>query len=186
MAYCLTYNCGADWEDYIPGECGAFFLGGMSASILFRCGVQTDDVLTADQVDETKVNALLASGDAKLVTGIRLSLEAPSGVTTDSYVACQTDIAVTYDRTITWQDRNVTPENVTFYNSINAASGFQVGGALIRECDAARITYVDSVMTFNGGRISPPGAEMQRFEFTVSYRATGDAPIYEDVPGIFE
>ena len=186
MAYCLTYNCGSEWEDYLPGECGQTFLGGMGAAILFRCGVNTDEVLTANEVDETKVSALLLSGDAKLVTGIRLSMDAPSPVTSDSFLACQGDVTTTYDRTIPWQDRNVTPENVLFYNSINAASGFQVGGALIRECDAERITYVDSVMTFNGGRISPQGAEMQRFEFTVSYRAKGDAPIYPDVPGLFE
>ena len=139
MADCPNYGC-TDWEDYVSGTCGQFFLGGISSAILLRCGVNQTDVLTTGAVDETKVDALLASGDAKLLTGLRISIEAPSAVTADSFVSCVSDVAVTYDRTLTWQDRNVTAENVTFYNSINSASGFQVGGILLRECDADRRT----------------------------------------------
>lgn len=174
-------DCGADWGQITGNVCDQF-TSGMDAAILFRPGVKSDDIFDktdpAEWVpDEVKIQTLLNNGDARIINGLRIGLDAPSAVTTDAYMACQPDTVATYDRTLSWKDRKVTPMAVEFYNTINAASGFRVGSILVHECDAERSTYIDKVSAFNGGRISPEGQELQRFEFTVSWQDRGDAAI---------
>jgi hypothetical protein len=177
---CPNYGCGEDWEDYVPLACTSFN-GGASAILLLRCGI----TLT-DPSDETEIQTLIDDGDAKLLTGLRIDIPAGSAVTADTFVACQTEATVTYDRTINVADRNVTPENVIFYNSIDSANGFNIGGALVYECDADRVSYVDAVLKKSGGRIMPAGNnELQRFEYVLAFRSKDDPLIYTKPVGIF-
>lgn len=174
-------DCGADWGTITGNVCDQFS-SGMDAAILFRVGVTAAEIFTntTDPVltpDATKIQALLDTGDAKIISGLRIGIEAPSAVTTDAYMACQAETVATYDRTLTWKDRKVTPEAVRFYNTLNAASGFRVGAMLVHECAAARCRYIDKTMAFIGGAVSPEGEELQRFEFTVQWKDTGDADI---------
>lgn len=177
-------DCGADWGQITGNVCDQF-PSGMDAAILFKVGVDSDDIFDKTdpdnwKPDETKVQGLLDDGDARIIQGLRIGIDAPSAVTTDAYMACQTDTVVTYDRTLTLKDPKVTPQAVEFYNTINAASGFRIGSMLVHECAAERATYIDKVLAFNGGRISPEGQELQRFEYTVSWQSTGDPKIVQE------
>jgi len=179
-----AYPCPNDWLDYEEDDC-ANFASGMSAVILFKPGVVAADIFTTNLVDTTKIQALVDSGDAKILTGIQMSIEAPTPVTAPEYVGCLPDSVVTYDRTYLLKDKKVTPANVKYYNSTNASNGFKVGSMLIYECSADRISYVDTTLTMVGGRISPEGAERQRFEFTLTTRAKNDADVYPDNDAIW-
>lgn len=186
MAESLFYDCGTDWENYSGNICDKA-TSGMGDVIFLKPGVVdldlgtvTDDVLV---LDIAKVQALLDTNRARIVNGVRMGIEAPSEVTSDSFMACAADVVVTYDRSITLKDRKVNQVGITFYNSINSAAGFVIGGMLIHECAANRITYVDRRLSLSGGRISPEGKELQRFEFTLKYEGVGDDRIlpYADV-----
>lgn len=181
MADCPDYGCAADWEPYVPASCESFN-GGASGILLIRCGTTL-----ATPLDGTAIATLISNGNAKLITGVRIDIPAGSAVTGDTFVACQSEATITYDRTINLADPNVTAENVLFYNSIDAANGFSIGGALIYECDADRCTYVDAALKKSGGRILPAGNnERQRFECVLAYRAKGDAPIFAKPTGTFD
>ena len=178
------YNyCGDDWEEHTANACFSAS-SGMDAAYFFKPGVgiadyttTTDDVTT---IDVDALQALLNSGEAKLVNGLRISIDAPSAVTGDSFVACAPESTITYTRTLTYKDRKVDQSGVRFYNSINSASGFVIGGMLVHECAANRATAIDAIMNLSGGRISPEGDELQRFEFTLSWKAIGDSDILAD------
>lgn len=174
------YNCGEDWEEHTANACFTASTG-MDAVYFFKPGVGIADYTTTTDgvttINVIKMQGLLDTGLAKLVNGLRIGMDAPSAITSDSWVACSPETTVTYDRTLTYKDRKVDQAGVKFYNSINAASGFILGGMLIHECAADRATAIDSIMTFTGGRVSPEGDELQRFEFTVSWKAPGDAQI---------
>lgn len=170
-------DCGDGWETYDGSICDSF-TSGIDAAILFKVGVDKSDIFTGSEPNETidpvKVQALLDSGDAQIINGLRIGIDAPSAQTSDSYVACAPDTVSTYSRTLTWKDRKVTGVVTRFYNSINAASGFTVGSMLLHECASDRATYINALMNFQGGRVSPEGKELQRFEFTVSWEHTDD------------
>jgi hypothetical protein len=183
MAYCGNlYNCDNTFaQDYVPGTCGEFFLGGISAVLLLRC-----DVNIADPSNATEVQALIEGNDARLILGVQIGMAAPSPVSVTSFISCVPDIPVTYDRTFDLADRNVTAENVLFYNSINAASGWTNGGALLYQCDADRVLYINSPLRIQGGIITPnQNNEMQRWEGTGAWRSSSDPLIYDAPPGIF-
>lgn len=183
MADLSYFNCGDDWEPHTANACFQVN-SGMDAAVLFKLGISLADYTTTTGlvtvVDATKIQTLLDAGTAKIVNGLRIGLDAPSAVKADSFVACTPESVVTYDRALTWKDKKVDGAGVIFYNSINASAGFALGGMLIHECAASRITAIDQVMSFTGGRISPEGDELQRFEFTVGWKSKGDANIYAD------
>lgn len=177
------YNCGEDWEEHTANACFTASTG-MDAAYFFKPGVGIDDYTTTTDgvmtIDVTKMQSLLDTGLAKLVNGLRIGMGAPSAITSDSWVACSPESVVTYDRTFTLKDRKVNQSGVKFYNSINAASGFLLGGALIHECAAVRATAIDAIITITGGRVSPEGDELQRFELVGAWKSTGDATILAD------
>lgn len=181
----MALNCGDDWSQYLE-NCDTF-ASGMSAAIFFKPGVEEADVLNTGLTapDVNKIQALVFSGDAMLVSGIQMSIEPPSPVTAPSYIGCVPDTAVTYDRTMNIKDPKVNADNITFYNSIQASQRFVIGGVLIYECEADRTTLVIGNMYFNGGRVSPEGADRQRFEGTLTYRSPVDALVYPNNPDIW-
>jgi len=96
----------------------------------------------------------------------------------------------TYDRTGSYVDGNVSALNVEFYKPIFAGRAF--GGIVIYECgteesDAgAQITWIDSVVSFEGGRLLPVNNnEFQRFEGAFNWRSKFDADIFPAPAGIF-
>ena len=167
----------------------------MSSFILFDCTFERENIVTdadTNVLDPDKINALLnaSPATAKQVTGpnMRLTLNAPSAVETDTFQPCgpQT-LPTTYDRTLTIEDANVNQGRVNFYNSINAVTGFVIGAMLVYECGADRYTLVEpsTSIQFVGGRTSPSNdGENQRFELEARWRARGDAEIFPYAAGI--
>lgn len=192
QAICPPYGCVDDWSEV--GDlalCPEPVNGGMSAAILFKCDVSREDITDdedPDLIDADKIDALIADNRAKKVTGpnLRITLNAPSPVTQESFDPCGTEATINYDRTLTWEDGNVTADRQAFYNSINTSVGFIIGGALILECDAERFTYIADELKFSGGRQSPATSqERQFFSFEVSWRNKIDPDILDFVANVF-
>lgn len=180
MAESIFTGCaGAEWDDPANDLCFSAS-SGMDAAYFFKPGVSRADYTTTaldvTTIDVTKLQSLIDSGDAKLVTGLRIGFDAPSIITADSFMACTTEAPVNYDRTFTYKDRKVNETMRRFYSSL----GFLIGGMLIHECAAGRATSIDAVITFAGGRVSPEGDELQRWEYTGTYKQVAEAMILAD------
>lgn len=185
MPNCPNYNCLDPLGSHTPNDCGEELLGGGSGVVLLECNHQLTDPSSAVQVQ-----AEIDAGRATLVRGVKIGINAPSVIKVDSNAACVNQKVVTYDRTGTYVDGNVSALNVEFYKPIFAGRTF--GGAIIYECgteesDAgAEVTWIDAVISFEGGRILPPNNnEFQRFEGAMNWRSKFDADIYPAPAGIF-
>ena len=192
QAICPPYDCVDDWVDVGALDlCPEAVNGGMSAAILFKCDVTREDITDDEDpglIDADKITALIASDRAKKVTGpnLRITLNAPSPITSESYDPCGSEQTTNYDRTLTWEDANVNADRQRFYNSINTSVGFIIGSALILECDAQRFTLIEDEIKFSGGRQSPAtNAERQFFSYDVSWRNKVDPDILAFVTGVF-
>lgn len=185
MAECPNYNC-AGWEPYVQGSCGATFTGGGPQIVVIKCGYSLNPANFNNAAAlGTEVADLIADGNAVKISDLLVQFAEPSAVTQDSFIAGATPQPVTYDRSITIVDQNVTGANVDFWNALNGATGAKVGGILIYEgAENDRCTYVDSVLTLTGGRIFNNN-ELQRFSFTAAYRSKTDAPITVVPDGVF-
>jgi len=176
----MSVYCANPVGNYVPDPCGLQLAGGIRDMIIFI------DELPTDPSDATEINAMIASGNAKLVTKVKIGLNTPAEVTTTSYEACVSDPVVNYDREATLMDATVSADNVDFYNTINSASGFVASGALFHECDAERCTFVDKDIVFSGGRVVPDqNNDSQRFEFTLRWRSKTDGAIVDCPANIF-
>lgn len=179
---CPSYQC-ADLEPYPEAADCATYKGGANQIVLLKCGLDTDIT------NGTAVQAAIDAGDAILYTNVKINYEAPSPVTSPSYVACVRDLVAAYDWSITFIDRNVTPGSVDHYNSVNSATGFTFGAALIWECAEERVSYIDSApITLQGGRLMPDqNDDLQRFEHQLIFRSDlSSLPIMATPPaGIF-
>jgi hypothetical protein len=191
-AICPPYYCVDEWADVGSLDlCPEAVNGGMSAAILFKCDVTREDITDdgdPDLIDAAKIEALIATDRAKKVTGpnMRITMNAPSAVTAESFDPCGSEQTINYDRTLTWEDANVNAERQRFYNSINESVGFLIGGALILECDAQRFTYISDEVKFAGGRQSPAtSSERQFFSFEVKWKNKVDPDILYFVTGVF-
>ncbi len=179
MANCLNYNCNDDLGDHIPVDCGEYPLGGIDAAIILACDHQVTDVSNG-----TQINAEIAAGRAWLVENIKVSIPDPSPITITNPVACRVDRLVNYDRSGTWQDANVNADNIDFYNIL--LSGQSFGGLILRECDENRVTFVDSEVTFQGGRLIPDNNDnFQMFNATFNWREKTDADIFNEPANVF-
>ena len=171
-----TY-CGDDWEEHTANACFTAS-SGMDAVYFFKPGIVAADYTTTvgdvTTVDVADIQALIDSGDAKLVLGLRIGIDAPGAVTGDSFVACTTETVITYTRTMTYKDRKVDAAGVKFYNSINSASGFVIGGMLVHECASGRITIIIEIIPWQVGRICPVGDEPKLLEATVTVTREGE------------
>jgi len=179
MANCPPSGCFDNWGDIESASlCPSRATGGINAAILFRCGVEREDIVTdydADTLDNDKIEALIASGDAKLVNGVQVTINAPSELTAPSGNPCIGDAPVNYDRTLTWQDFNVNRNRTLFYDSINAVNGFPLGLLLLQHCEPNMTTLIDSDVRFSGGRQSPEqSSDVQFYEFNVTWRSKAD------------
>lgn len=178
MSYSLCTN---SLEDYANPDCEENFGGGIRSMIVF----QTQ--LPADPSSQADVQALIDSGDAKLLTSLKVGVSEPSPVENTSMRSCSPPSVTTYERELTLIDANVVPGNVDFYNSLNASTGFEAAGVMLWHCDADRISFVDKPINFKGGLLIPDdnNAEPQHFSFTGAWKDKGDPQIYESPAGIF-
>lgn len=190
MANCPPYGCFDPWTD--AGElelCPTQKTGGINAAVLLRCGITPADVLddyNTDLLDNDKIEALIANGDAKLVTGIQVTLNAPSEITAATGDPCNPESAINYDRSATWQDYNVNRVRSLFYDSINAVGGYPLGGVILNHCEENMTTYIDGRIRLSGGRQSPEDNTTSAFyEFNVTWRSKKDAGLFDQSLDVF-
>ncbi len=179
MANCESY-CVDPVGDHSVLLCEAV-LGGISDVILLECDHQLTDPSSASQI-----NAEIAANRATLVKQIKVGMEAPSPIEIDSQVSCSPSRVVNYDRTITLLDGSVDDANVDFYNDV--LDGRRFGGLILHECgtETDRVTWVDSAVTLQGGRIIPnDDNEAQRFEATAAWKNISMGNIFAVPIGIF-
>jgi len=184
MATCPSYYCGSDWEDFGGADaCDNIHSGGADAIILLKCGVVEADLVDdadPDLLDADKLNALIAGGDAQLIPGLQVTLDAPSVITQDIFNPCSSDAPVDYDHTVGIIDRNVNETRRAAWNSVSSTSGFKNGGMLIHECGDERWTYIDSSVNIAIGRILPAkGTDVQRFENSGTWRSKNIARLFD-------
>lgn len=185
MANCPPSGCFDNWADL--GEADLCFSrkpAGINQAIIFKCGVVREDIVDDvdnDKLDEDKIDALITAGDAKYVPGVQITINAPSALNAPSGNPCIGETAINYDRSLTWQDFNVNRNRNEFYNSINAAKGFPIGGVLLKHCAENQITYIEGDVKFNGGLQSPEqSSDAQFFEFDVTWRNVDNPELFED------
>jgi hypothetical protein len=190
MANCPPYGCADDWADIGEGElCFSRKVGGINAAIIFKCGVTREDVINSynnDELDNDKIEALIANNQAKLIPGVQITINEPSELTAPSGDPCVGDSAINYDRSLTWQDYNVTRARNEFYNTIGAAKGVKFGGLLLKHCQTNMLTFIEGDVKFNGGRNSPEqSAEAQLFQYNVTWRNVDNDEIFEQEIDVF-
>lgn len=176
---CVSF-CTSDLPDHNLVDCGEYKLGGVSAIIIAKCGV-----VLVDPSSDTEIDALLTSGDAKLVQDIRFSMAAGSPITVDSPIGCGTPIRINEDRTATLFDANVTDENVEFWNDIN---GRRIAWILAYLCDSGKVIYINppqGITTSAQFIVPEQNNELQRFEATFSWRDKNIPLQYPAPPGVF-
>jgi len=183
MADCPSYCAGADFPAYPAATCNTKFRGGVPQAVLIGCNNSVDPdspTLAAD------INALISAGNAALLTNLKINIDAPSPITGPSLVGCVSDTLISNDHTITFIDRNVTQDTVDYYNDILANFGGEIGGMIIYECDADRITYYNMALSMSGGRVVPDqNTDLQRFEWSFAGRSLL-LPVIRDTPaGVF-
>lgn len=181
MANCPSYGC-SDLVDYDPGNACLTYKGGANQILFIKCDSDIDDESTAEEIETAITN-----GDAILIENIKLNWDAPSPVTVDPLVGCLTETVAAYDHSVTMIDRNVTAATIDWYNSANASTGFTFGSAMVWECDAQRVTYIDVPLQMQGGRVFPDqNNALQNHAMTLTFRSTkGAMPIIATPAGIF-
>lgn len=185
MATCVNYNCFDDPLDiYHENECGEELKGGASAVVFLYCGHHLTDPSSA-----TQINAEIAAGRARLVTGAALSIEPPTPVISTTVVPCKVAPVTNYTRKGTYKNPNVSADMVDFHKPIFGGRSF--GGLILYECGTAearnpQVTWINRPVTFTGGRILPGvTTDTQRFEGEFNYEGLYDDDIYPVPPGIF-
>lgn len=181
MANCPSYDCGQEFPTYTISGCSTKYKGGANAAVFIRCGSSV-----SDPSDGTEIQNLIDAGNAVVVNNLKVNWDAPSAVTTPSYVGCVPDTLATQDWSITVIDRNVTAEASDFYGSLIRDFGGELGGIIIRDCGSNRVHYVDEALTVAGGPVMPDqDTDIQRYELTLTYRSE-DFPVIASIPaGIF-
>jgi hypothetical protein len=182
MATCLNYNC----EELTPHEASSLNCkgprpGGISELVLILCGA--GDI---DPTDGTEVNALIASGDAVLVSSVAMGLNVGEPTLSPKTTACglpQT-LFVTYSGTIT--DYSWNTSNFEFWNTLT--SGYTVQGAIARMCPKTgyddQSVFLDGEISFGGGAVIENTDETPaRFDITFTYK--GDVELIATPAGVF-
>lgn len=180
---CINYNCDTleDHESF-GSACQPPRQAGMSAAVFILCG---SDI--ADPSDGTEINALIASGDAKLVEVVAIGIDsAEPQLSTVAATPCRAfqTLYVNYNGSIT--DLSFTQANMDFWTTLT--EGFTVAGAILRMCPQDgyddQSIWIDGEITFSGSPINTKdGTDTARFEMTFTTRKK---PAIIDTPvGVF-
>ena len=182
MATCLNYNCEQLGDHEIATlTCKGPRPAGISEVVFILCG---NDL--TDPSDGTEVNALIASGDAKLVQSVRMGLGSGEATQSPKTTSCglpQT-LYVTYTGNIV--DYSFTTENMAFWSTLT--SGYTIAGAIARLCPKTGFDdeslYLDGEIAFSGSPVVPDtDEEPARFEITFTYK--GDVSLIATPTGVF-
>lgn len=178
----MSISCVSPLTEYSNSDCFEQFAGGIDAMVVYVSAVPTDPS------DATELQGMLDDGEAVLLTKLKIGINEPSPINTDSLRSCSSEITTSYDRVVTLQDAGVIEQNIAFYNSANASTGFAAMGLLLPNCDdPTRSFYVEDTIRFEGGLIVPDNdnAEPQHFAFNLKYRSKADPLLVTTPTGIF-
>lgn len=180
MADCINYNCQDELGTHTLNDCGYERQGGAASLILIECGATLSGMTAND------INALVASGDATIVSNVNVSYDYASPVEAETNVPCQPPRVVNYNREGNWVDRNVNADNINFYNDI--FKGRRFGGMIIFECgneDDPKMKYIDDVITITGAdKLPNNNNEFQDIRSTFKWQSLRMPSIFNTPPGI--
>lgn len=167
---CLDYCNDDPLGTHEVVSCATDPVGGASAMVVLECNHQLTDPSSG-----AEVLAEIAAGRAHLVERVSVTFDAPAEVTQDSLVPCETPRLVTYDRTGTYVNPNVSATNIDFHDKL--MDGRKFGGLIVYECgtddptETKYVSWVNTPVKFTGGRILPGvNTEFQRFEGKITWR----------------
>lgn len=104
--------------------CGnARLFGGIKSIFTIKQGQTT----ITDWTSASEWTAAIADGSVKVFKEIKGEYPQAAETISESEVAGQPDILDSFTHTLTWRDRAVTANNITFYNSLNEFTGGGVG-----------------------------------------------------------
>ena len=142
-------HCSDPLGTHALNDCGDELLAGGSGIILFDAST----ILT-DPSNGTQILTEIAAGRAVLLDNVKIGIDDPSPVEIESNIVGGTTRVVTYNRTGTIIDANVSNANVSFYN--NVFNGRKFAAAIIylkgtEESSQTLVYYIDSDISFTGG-----------------------------------
>jgi len=178
----MSISCVSALKPYSEDDCLVQFTGGINATIIYSTA------LPVDPEDPVELAAMLVAGTAVKITFLKIGINEPAPINAESLVSCGPEITTSYDRVISLMDASVIDENIDFYNSLNASTGYAALGMLLPNCDdPTRSFYVTGTIRFEGGLIVPDNdnAEPQHFSFSAKYRDKADPQLIVTPAGIF-
>lgn len=185
MANCLNYDCNDPLGTHLPNDCAEELLGGVSGILFLECNHTLTNPSSASQI-----TTQISNGTGYLVRGVKISVPDASPVEIDSNVSGGTSKLVTYDRTLTIVDGNVSSTNVDFYNGVFGGRTF--GGAILylvgtEESSSTLVTYIDAAISFTGSLNIPDNNNaFMTFNGTGKWRKKDMPSLHTAPAGIFE
>lgn len=149
MPNCINYECDDVLGLHTLNTCGEELLAGGSGMVLLECNHQLTDASNA-----TQILAEIAAGRATLLDNVKIGLDEPSPIQVDSNIVGSTQTLISYNRSGTMTDSNVSDLNRAFYDKVYG--GRQFGGAIIyikgtEESAQTLVTWIDAPLRFTGG-----------------------------------
>lgn len=178
MANCPTDYCEDPLGTHVVLACDAIVKGGLPALVLFDC-------LPDDPSDGDEVQEMIEAGTAHLWEGIKSGIPASSPVEIDAVVSCGTARVINENRTATLYDKNVSTENVLFFNQAKKKS---FAAAILYNCDSGKSFYIaPPVEVLVRGSVIVPDQDTDviRFEGTLNWNDLDEPTLITSPAGIF-
>jgi len=179
MANCVNYNCTDDLNDQVLLNCDDDMLGGASAVIFLACDHTVTDPSVAAQITDA-----IAAGKAWKYTDVAVSITKATAVKITPPAGCATEKVINYERSGTYKDGNVNSTNILNYDVL--FKGAPLGGMIIYECGASRVTWINAKIQFEGDRLLPESnKEIQMFDASFNWLQPEMPTIHALPVGIF-
>lgn len=154
-------------------DCGLYLKGGISAMGLLECNHTITDFSLGSQL-QTAINA----GKLIVIKPIKGEIPEPSPVEGENPSGCGAETILDgFDRTFVWDDFNVTPTNVDFYNALNKRQYYLI----IFHCEDDQITVVQTKASFVAKGMNPKSNKEKRKWNVVAKWTAFDAPPFYDL-----
>lgn len=182
MATCLNYNCDTLTDHEVATlACKGPRPAGISEAVFILCAANL-----TDPSDGVEVNALITSGEAKLVQNIRMGLGSGEVTQSPKVTACglpQT-LYVTYSGAIT--DYSFNQTNMDFWTTLT--SGYTISGIIARLCPKAGFDdeslWMDGEVAFSGSPVIADTDE-EAANFAITYQYKGSVSLIPTPSGVF-
>lgn len=182
MAAC-TYNC-TDLPNHEQIQCGLYRKGGFSAVGILEC----DHAIT-DFTNQQQYLDAIASDQLHILKGIKAQIPAATPVEGDNPIGCGSDTILDgFDRTVTWNDSNVSQDNNDFYDKLKVRTTFLI----LFNCnddpnDTGEISVVEVPTSYVAFRVGPESSrERQFYDSTAKFSQLDEPTIFTAPADIFE